>query len=111
MRNTLRLLVILWGAMGVSFGQTATASGLPQVVATFQRFNQTGPISMDRVWVPAESGIYRITVVMVVTVGNGQQNSAWEPTLSWVDENGEETYRVYISPQSTSSSEVTVSKL
>jgi hypothetical protein len=103
MRNTLRLLTILLGLTGASIGQT----GLPQVVATRQRLNQTGPISMDTLWVPLQPGIYRITIAMVVTVG-GQQNSDWEPTISWVDERGEEIYQFAVSQQSSSSSSVTV---
>jgi|HubBroStandDraft_5_1064220.scaffolds.fasta_scaffold323477_1 hypothetical protein len=105
MRNTLLLLTILLGLTGASFGQT----GLPQTVATIQRFNQTGPLPMDTLWAPAFPGIYRVTIVMVVTVGNGQPNSDWLPTLEWEDERGEETYQFPVSPQNANSSSVSVS--
>ncbi len=99
MRSALGMLMVVLGLASVSYGQAAT--GLPRVVATFKRTNQAGPISMQTIFTPPDTGIYRITVVIVVTAGNGQQGSDWEPTFEWEDENGDENYLIPIPTQST----------
>jgi hypothetical protein len=108
MRNVLRLLVILAGLSSVGFGQTAVPSGLPKVVATFQSLNQTGTIQIHTLFTPPEEGLYRVTVVMIVTVGNGQQDSDWQLTLSWTDENGREGYILPVDTQSPTSQATTI---
>ena len=71
MRNTTCcLLVVLFGSWSSSLGQNAPKFTTPQIVATFQRLNQTAEIPPTTLYTPPKWGTFRVSVVMVDTVAN-----------------------------------------
>jgi hypothetical protein len=64
-----------------------SASG--QVVATFHRVNQTGPIGPITIYTPSQWGTYRVSISMVLAVGNGDRTGAsWESDLQFKNQAG-----------------------
>jgi hypothetical protein len=91
MRNaTYCLLVVLFGSWSNSLGQNAPKFTTPQIVATFQRLNQTKEIKPFTIYTPSQWGTFRISVVMVLTRAN-QNNSQWDGTIQFDDAAGEES--------------------
>jgi hypothetical protein len=91
MRNaTYCLLVVLFGSWSNSLGQNAPKFTTPQIVATFQRLNQTKEIKPFTIYTPPKWGTFRISVVMVLTRVNGS-NSQWDGTIQFDDAAGEES--------------------
>ena len=89
-RSTCCLLVVLFGSWLSSFGQKAPKFTTPQIVATFQRLNQTADISPTTIYTPANWGTFRISIVMVGTVANGMGNNAsWVGGVQFTDGAGE----------------------
>jgi len=54
-------------------------------VATFERFNVTGAISPTTIYTPKNWGTFRISIVLVGTVANGQEQSAYEGGILFTD--------------------------
>jgi len=69
-RSTCCLLAILFGSWLSSFAQSAPKLTSPKIVATFERIGQTAEIPVTTLYTPQKWGTYRISVVMVLTVGN-----------------------------------------
>ena len=69
-RSTCCLLAILFGSWLSSFAQSAPRLTSPKIVATFERIGQTAEIPVTTLYTPQKWGTYRISVVMVLTVGN-----------------------------------------
>jgi hypothetical protein len=90
MRNTICcLLVMLFGSWSSSLGQKAPQFTTPQIVATFERVNKTGPIPLTTLYAPPGSGMFRVSIVAVVTVGNGGGNGGWQPIIRATDAAGQ----------------------
>jgi hypothetical protein len=90
MRNvTCCLLVVLFGSCLNSLGQSAPKFTSPQIVATFERIGRTGDIAPTTIYTPKEWGTFRISIVMVGTVANGQLNSYWGGELGFTDGAGD----------------------
>src|SRR5579885_1744483 len=90
MRNaTLCLAVVLLGSWTSTFAQGKPKFTSPQIVATFQRFGLTANLPTTTIYTPKKWGTFRISVVMVGTVANGQINPYWEGSLAFTDGAGE----------------------
>jgi hypothetical protein len=70
-------------ALSQTGGATGTQTTFPRVVKTFSICNLTDPLPTTTVFTPAKTGIYRVTLMVVVTQGNGQSYSAWTALLGW----------------------------
>ena len=91
MRNaTCCLLVMLFGSCLSSLGQNAPKFTTPQIVATFQRLNQTKEIKPFTIYTPNTWGTFRISVVMVLTTRNGN-NSQWDGLIQFHDAAGKDS--------------------
>jgi hypothetical protein len=101
-RSTCCLLVILFGSWLSSFGQSVPRLTSPKIVATFERIGQTADIPPTTLYTPQKWGTYRITVVMVLTSGNGNGNF-WEGELVFVDGAGMNGSRGYTTALPTGS--------
>jgi hypothetical protein len=87
-RSTCFLLVVFFGSWSSSLGQNATKLTHPRIVATFERLGQTAGIGPTAIYTPKRWGTFRISIVMVGTVGN-QMNAYWLGALSFIDAAGE----------------------
>jgi len=58
-RSTCCVLVELFGSWLRSFGQSTPKFTTPQIVATFQRLNQTGEIPPTTIYTPKNCGTFR----------------------------------------------------
>jgi hypothetical protein len=86
MRNaTCCLLVVLFGSWSSSLGQNAPKFTTPQIVATFERLGLTAELPPTTIYTPKDWGTFRISIVMVGTVANGQVNPYWEGGLQFTD--------------------------
>jgi hypothetical protein len=90
MRNTtLCLLAVMLGSVAQGFGQEAAThpsnTNLPRVVATFKRWNQDHEISPRTIFTPKGFGVYRISIVVVVTAGSPEDGPYWLFNLNWSD--------------------------
>src|SRR5437899_2746716 len=65
------LLVFLSVSWASSLAQRAPKFTTPQIVATFQRLNQTTTIPRTTIYTPTTSGTFRISIVMVGVVAGG----------------------------------------
>jgi hypothetical protein len=54
---------------------------------------------MRTIFTPTEFGVYRISLVFLVTVGNGQQANYWGPTVRWQDGAGKDLYGIPVSSE------------
>lgn len=86
------LLVLFCSWCGYGQSPTEQSTSFPRVVATFKRWNQTDQIPEKTLFTPTGFGVFRVSVVLVVTVGNNQQNSHWVPTFAWTDGSGREQW-------------------
>jgi hypothetical protein len=86
-RSTCCLLVILFGSWLSSFGQSTPKLTSPKIVATFERIGQTAEIPPTVIYTPPKWGTFRVSMVMVLTVGNGS-SGAWGPLLYFYDGSG-----------------------
>ena len=91
-RATFLLLVFLSVSWASSLGQSAPKLTTPQIVATFQRLNQTKEIKPVTLYTPPQWGTFRVSIVMVLTVGNGNQNTEWDGWFRFVDGAGMSQY-------------------
>src|ERR1700680_3891972 len=73
-RSTCCLLVVLFGSWSSSLGQSAPKLTYPKIVATFHRFGLTAELPPTTIYTPKNWGTFRISIVMVGTVANGQIN-------------------------------------
>jgi hypothetical protein len=87
-RATFFLLVFLCGLWSVSLGQNAPKFTTPQIVATFQRLGQTKEIKPVTIYTPPQWGTFRISIVMVLSVANGN-NATWDGGIQFADGSGE----------------------
>ena len=85
MRKTFCLLVVLLASCASGFGQSAPKLTTPQIVATFQRINQTKEIKPFTLYTPPQWGTFRISVVLVGTVANGQNDGFWAAEINYAD--------------------------
>jgi hypothetical protein len=89
MRNaTFCSLVVLVGSWSSSVGQSAPNVTFPRVVAKFARMAQTGEISPTIIYTPKNWGTFRISLIMVLTVGNGNQGSTWNGVTRFTNGGG-----------------------
>jgi hypothetical protein len=89
MRNaTCCLLVVLFGSWSSSLGQNAPKFTTPQIVATFQRLGQTAEIPPTTIYTPKNWATFRVSIVMVETVGTGNQ-ATWAGRIQFTDGAGE----------------------
>ena len=90
MRNaTCCLLVVLFGSWSSSLGQNAPTLTSPIIVATFERLNQTTTIHPTAIYTPKVSGTFRISIVMVLTVGiGGNETYYWAGRPLFTNEAG-----------------------
>jgi hypothetical protein len=77
-RSMVCLLVALLGWTS-SFGNE---SSYPRIVAKVHLRGQTAPIPRTTIWTPKESGLFRFSGVMVVTVPSNQAGS-WCTTIDF----------------------------
>jgi hypothetical protein len=85
MRNaTYCLLVVLFGSWSSSLGQKAPQFTTPQIVATFQRLNQTKQLGPVTLYTPPQWGMFRISIVAVGVVANGE-NGQWSFGVQFTD--------------------------
>ena len=87
-RSTCSLLMLVLVSWLSSFGQNAPKTTFPRVVATFHRYGQTADLSPTTIYTPKNSGTFRVSVVMVLTVGNGNGNAGWNGQLEFNDGGG-----------------------
>jgi hypothetical protein len=90
-RATFFLLVFLCGSWVSSFGQHRPTYA-PQVVATFQRLNQTTEIKPITLYTPPTWGMFRASVVMVLTEANGNQGPFWAGRFRFTDAIGSDPF-------------------
>jgi hypothetical protein len=93
------LFVTVLLAAGMCFGQTASKDsaqnpGFPRVVARLNLFNRTKAVGPQTLYTPTSGGLFRPTMVMVCTVGNGLTNSFWSGDVTWASEGGETTAEI-----------------
>src|SRR5579863_1583158 len=88
-RSTCCLLVVLLGSWMSSVGQNAPTFASPKIVATFERLDQTADLPLTTIYTPPKSGTFRISIVMVETVGNGDPNAGWWGSLQFWNGAGE----------------------
>ena len=89
MRYAICCLVFLFGSWSSSFSQNAPKLTTPRIVATFERLGLTAELPPIAIYTPKTWGTFRISVVMVGTVANGQYNSYWLGGLQFADGAGE----------------------
>jgi hypothetical protein len=87
-RSTCCLLVVLFGSWLSGSGQSAPKLTSPKIVATFERIGQTAEIPPTVIYTPPKWGTFRVSMVMVLTVGNGSTFGAWGPLLYFYDGSG-----------------------
>jgi hypothetical protein len=87
-RSTCCLLVVLLGSWLSSLGQSAPKFTTPQIVATFQRLNQTNEIKPVTIYTPQRWGTFRISIVMVGTIANGDNGAFWGGGVQFEDASG-----------------------
>jgi hypothetical protein len=85
------LVTLLIGA--ACFGQTATKEtaqnpGFPRVVARLNLLQRTKAIGPETLYTPTNSGVFRITTVMVCTIPNGSVTGVWKANVDWTNEVG-----------------------
>lgn len=82
------LFLVLLGCLASSSGQDGPKPSrivYPRIVATFKRFNQTGPFAPVAIYTPKNWGTFRCSIVMVLTKANGQDLSYLEANLLFRD--------------------------
>jgi hypothetical protein len=89
-KPTLFFLLVLLGSVA-SYGQAPAKHKptFPQIVARFERLNQTGPISPTTIFTPTHCGTFQVSIVMVQTVAGG--NGIWFGTFNWTDGSGSDS--------------------
>ena len=90
-----RILVVLASLLltAMCFGQSAPKGsgqnpGFPRVVARLNLHNRTKAIGPEILYTPTQSGVFRITGIMVCTIANGSEVAAWNGSVSWTNELG-----------------------
>jgi len=87
-RATLLLLVFLSGSWVSSLGQNAPKLTTPRIVATFERLGQTAEIPPTTIYTPKNWGTFRISIVMVGIVANGETATFWGGGVRFTDAAG-----------------------
>jgi len=86
MRKLVPYLIVIatsiaaWSQTG---GATGAQTTFPRVVKTFYLCDLTDALPATTVFTPTKTGVYRITLLIEVTQGNGQGFSAWQVTIGW----------------------------
>jgi hypothetical protein len=101
MRRTICCLLLLLGSWANSSGQN-TRSATPQIVKKFHLLDQTASISPVTIFTPQVSGVFRVSTVIVMTLGNSS-NGFWYGILGFTNEGGEGQSYSSVSGVSTSS--------
>jgi hypothetical protein len=73
-----------------SNGVPATSITRPGIVAKIRMTGQTATIPTTTVFTPAQSGLFRATAYMSMTVPSGG-GGGWAMSLNWTDDAGSET--------------------
>ena len=89
MRKTFCLLVVLVVVCASGFGQSVPRFDSPKIVATFKSVGQTAGISPFTIYTPKNSGVFRISIVMVLTVANGNLGS-WNAVTLFTNGGGKD---------------------
>jgi hypothetical protein len=69
-----------------------TTPSSPIIVARGKLLNQTAPIPTTTIVTPTQSGLYRLSIYMFLTVPNVNSCGFWRYMLSWSDSAGAEQY-------------------
>jgi hypothetical protein len=85
MRRACFLLVVLFGSWSSSLGQSAPKFTSPRIVATFERLGVTAGIPPTTIYTPKNWGTFRISIVLVCTVANGDGNANWRGDVVFTD--------------------------
>ena len=89
MRRAMCLLIVVLGfSCCASLGQNAPKLSSPKIVATFHRFGLTAALPPTTIYTPKNWGTFRISIVLVGTEANGQQQSGYEGGILFTDEAG-----------------------
>jgi hypothetical protein len=87
MKRYLALLFVLASASLPAIAQTC--STFPCVVASVSLTGQTSPIKPTPIFTPANAGVFRVTVSMVLTHASaGNSNPRFNTIVQWIDETG-----------------------
>jgi hypothetical protein len=89
MRRACLLLVVLLTSWSSSLGQSAPKFTSPRIVATFERLGQASEIPATTIYTPRNWGTFRISIVLVCTMGNGNGAGYWLGGLQFIDAAGE----------------------
>src|SRR5579872_5236385 len=85
----IELLSVLAGVCQERAVKSATnAAGFPHVVAKVSRWQQTEPIKSTTLFTPKGFGLYRVSVVGVVTTPGG--SGSWIVAVDWSDSGGQQ---------------------
>ena len=85
-------LAVLFGSWASTFGAgvaTKPILGQPVIVAAYERLDITGRVAPITIYTPQQWGTFRVPIVMVGTVANGQSNAFWDGNLAFTDGAGE----------------------
>jgi hypothetical protein len=80
------LLLTLLGLSASSVGQTTRIT--PQIVAKFHLLRRAELLPPITVFTPKLAGVFRVSTVMVLTLGNGSVYGEWTGMLGFTDEGG-----------------------
>lgn len=95
MNKTLAVAVLLLGALAIGFATNSdsvvkTSTG-PRIVARVKLTNKTAPVPDSILFTPTQSGLFRISVYMTVTVPTTNSlGGGWYVPLTWTDDAGTE---------------------
>jgi hypothetical protein len=92
MYKTLCAAVLLVGVFALAGRNSAAipAASLtsPQIVAKVALTNQSGEIPTKTIFIPPQTGLYRVSPYMAMT--SGLSNGGWNLYFGWTDEGGQE---------------------
>jgi hypothetical protein len=78
---------------GMCFGQSAPKDsgqnpGFPRVVAKLNLFNRTKSLGPQTLYVPKQSGVFRISAAIVCTIANNVESTDWAVSPGYTNEVG-----------------------
>ena len=95
MNRTLAVSLLLLAALAIGFATNNSTSAPPgsffgpRVVAKVSLTNQTAAIPTTTIFTPAQTGLYRVSVVTVMTTP-GTDGNLWNVMFNWTDDAGAE---------------------
>jgi hypothetical protein len=89
MRRAICLLAFLFGSWSSGLGQSAPKFTTPRIVATFQRLGQTANIPPTTIYRPKNWGTFRVSIVLVETVTDGNSPARWAAEVDYADGAGD----------------------